>query len=186
MVARPTASPSPRYQGLRRLEVVASFDVSDNKVSNESRSPISRSSHPCSTDGIQVDMAGRCQDNAAKCLGYSGVTVWSPEGNALGRIRLPRRARTSWRPETEPPVRDRQSVALCGYRTRRARRRPRNNRLTVEDILQQRAPCFHSPAASRTPELGIMTFGRLARRRRVLDDAVLEQQEHGERVTLVV
>ena len=30
-----------------------------------------------------------CASNAGRAVGYSGVTVWSPEGKLLGRIRLP-------------------------------------------------------------------------------------------------
>ena len=29
------------------------------------------------------------QDELGRAVGYSGVTVWSPEGKLLGRIRLP-------------------------------------------------------------------------------------------------
>ena len=45
----------------------------------------------CATDGIRVDVYGNvwCSSNAGRNLGYSGVTVWSPEGKLLGRIRLP-------------------------------------------------------------------------------------------------
>ena len=42
-------------------------------------------------DGIRVDVNGNvwCGSNAGRNLGYSGATVWSPDGKALGRIRLP-------------------------------------------------------------------------------------------------
>ena len=45
----------------------------------------------CRTDGIRVDVNGNlwCGSNAGRTLGYSGVTVWSPDGKILGRIRLP-------------------------------------------------------------------------------------------------
>jgi gluconolactonase len=45
----------------------------------------------CGTDGARADVNGNvwCSSNAGQNLGYSGVTVWSPEGNLLGRIRLP-------------------------------------------------------------------------------------------------
>jgi gluconolactonase len=44
---------------------------------------------PCRTDGIRADVYGNlwCSSNAP--AGYSGVTVWSPAGVLLGRIRLP-------------------------------------------------------------------------------------------------
>jgi gluconolactonase len=45
----------------------------------------------CATDGIRVDIYGNlwCGSNAGANVGYSGVTVWNPEGKLLGRIRLP-------------------------------------------------------------------------------------------------
>jgi gluconolactonase len=73
--------------------IVVSFDVgSDNKVSNRKQlSDFMIEGVRCSTDGIRVDVNGNlwCGSNAARNAGYSGVTVWSPEGKALGRIRLP-------------------------------------------------------------------------------------------------
>jgi gluconolactonase len=45
----------------------------------------------CGPDGFRVDVLGNlwCGSNAGNSVGYSGVTVWSPEGKLLGRIRLP-------------------------------------------------------------------------------------------------
>ena len=45
----------------------------------------------CGPDGIRVDVYGNLwsSSNAGNNIGYSGVTVWSPEGRLLGRIRLP-------------------------------------------------------------------------------------------------
>ena len=45
----------------------------------------------CGPDGIRTDVFGNlwCSSNAGANLGYSGVTVWSPEGKLLGRIRIP-------------------------------------------------------------------------------------------------
>jgi gluconolactonase len=45
----------------------------------------------CSPDGIRTDIDGNlwCSSNAGNNLGYSGVTVQSPDGRLLGRIRLP-------------------------------------------------------------------------------------------------
>lgn len=45
----------------------------------------------CSPDGIRVDVFGNlwCGSNAGNNIGYSGVTVHSPEGKMIGRIRLP-------------------------------------------------------------------------------------------------
>jgi len=43
------------------------------------------------SDGLRCDVYGNvwCSSNAGQVVGYSGVTVWSPEGKLLGRIRLP-------------------------------------------------------------------------------------------------
>jgi gluconolactonase len=45
----------------------------------------------CSPDGIRCDVNGNlwCASNAGRAVGYSGVTVWSPQGKLIGRIRLP-------------------------------------------------------------------------------------------------
>jgi len=45
----------------------------------------------CGPDGIRADVYGNlwCGSNAGNNVGYSGVTVHSPEGTLLGRIRLP-------------------------------------------------------------------------------------------------
>ncbi len=45
----------------------------------------------CRTDGIRTDVFGNlwASSNAGSNVGYSGVTVWNPEGKLLGRIRLP-------------------------------------------------------------------------------------------------
>jgi gluconolactonase len=45
----------------------------------------------CGPDGLRCDVDGNLwvSSNAGRALGYSGVTVWSPAGTLLGRIRLP-------------------------------------------------------------------------------------------------
>src|SRR5262249_42453873 len=45
----------------------------------------------CSTDGVRCDVTGHvwCSSNAGRAIGYSGVTVWTPQGKLVGRIRLP-------------------------------------------------------------------------------------------------
>ena len=45
----------------------------------------------CGPDGIRADVFGNlwCSSNAGNNVGYSGVTVHSPEGRMIGRIRLP-------------------------------------------------------------------------------------------------
>ena len=45
----------------------------------------------CGPDGVRADVDGNlwCSSNAGRNVGYSGVTVWSPQGKLIGRIRLP-------------------------------------------------------------------------------------------------
>ena len=45
----------------------------------------------CGPDGMRCDVNGNvwCSSNAGRAIGYSGVTVWSPEGKLIGRIRIP-------------------------------------------------------------------------------------------------
>jgi gluconolactonase len=45
----------------------------------------------CGPDGIRADVFGNlwCSSNAGNNVGYSGVTVHSPDGKLIGRIRLP-------------------------------------------------------------------------------------------------
>ena len=45
----------------------------------------------CGTDGMRADVYGNlwCSSNAGSNVGYSGVTVHSPDGKMIGRIRLP-------------------------------------------------------------------------------------------------
>ena len=72
---------------------VHAFDLSaDNKLSNQKEFlTFMVDGIQCRTDGIRVDINGNlwCGSNAGRNLGYSGVTVWSPQGTLLGRLRLP-------------------------------------------------------------------------------------------------
>jgi len=45
----------------------------------------------CSPDGVRCDVDGNlwCSSNAGSTVGYNGVTVWTPQGKLIGRIRLP-------------------------------------------------------------------------------------------------
>jgi gluconolactonase len=45
----------------------------------------------CGPDGVRADVNGNlwCSSNAGRSVGYSGVTVWSPDAKLLGRIRIP-------------------------------------------------------------------------------------------------
>ena len=72
----------------------------------------------CRTDGIRTDVFGNlwASSNAGANVGYSGVTVWNPAGQAdrphppAGSVRQ-RRVR---RPEAQPTLHGRRAVALCG------------------------------------------------------------------------
>jgi len=76
-------------------QVVWSFDISaDGKsIRNQKQfADFTIDGVRCNTDGIRCDIYGNlwCSSNAgASGVGYSGVTVWNPEGKLLGRIRLP-------------------------------------------------------------------------------------------------
>jgi gluconolactonase len=45
----------------------------------------------CGPDGLRCDVDGNlwCASNAGRAVGYSGVTIWNPQGSLIGRIRLP-------------------------------------------------------------------------------------------------
>ena len=69
------------------------FDVgADNKVSNmKVFTDFMIDGVKCGPDGARCDVDGNvwCSSNAGRSVGYSGVTVWNPEGKLIGRIRLP-------------------------------------------------------------------------------------------------
>jgi gluconolactonase len=69
------------------------FDVSsDNRLSNGKLfSDFMIDNVKCGPDGIRADVDGNlwCSSNAGRDVGYSGVTVWTPQGQLIGRIRLP-------------------------------------------------------------------------------------------------
>jgi len=69
------------------------FDVSrDGTASNGRRFADFRiDGIKCSPDGVRCDVDGNvwCSSNAGRAVGYSGVTVWTPQGKLIGRIRLP-------------------------------------------------------------------------------------------------
>jgi gluconolactonase len=84
----------------KRLYVVSSgtgdlrvFDVTtENKLANHRVFADFRiDGVRCGPDGVRCDVDGNvwCSSNAGRAVGYSGVTVWSPEGKLIGRIRLP-------------------------------------------------------------------------------------------------
>ena len=69
------------------------FDVgADNKLSNQKRfSDFAIDGVKCGPDGVRCDVSGNvwASSNAGRHVGYSGVTVWTPDGKLIGRIRLP-------------------------------------------------------------------------------------------------
>ena len=87
---------SPDYKKVYIVsrQVVFSFDIGpDGKsIRNQKQfADFNVDGIRCATDGIRVDIYGNlwCGSNAGNNVGYSGVTVWNPEGKLLGRIRLP-------------------------------------------------------------------------------------------------
>ena len=69
------------------------FDVGpDNKLSNQKLfTDFMIDGVKCGPDGARCDVDGNLwvSSNAFRELGYSGVTVWTPDGKLIGRIRLP-------------------------------------------------------------------------------------------------
>ncbi|HEX4994975.1 MAG TPA: SMP-30/gluconolactonase/LRE family protein [Methylomirabilota bacterium] len=69
------------------------FDVgADNKLSNGKLfSNFMVDGVKCGPDGVRSDVDGNLwvSSNAGRNVGYSGVTVWTPQGQLIGRIRLP-------------------------------------------------------------------------------------------------
>ncbi len=69
------------------------FDIgADNKASNRKLfSECVIDDVKCGPDGLRCDVEGNvwASSNAGRALGYSGVSVWSPAGKLLGRIRIP-------------------------------------------------------------------------------------------------
>ena len=71
------------------------LDVADTKASNARRfSDFMINNVKCSPDGVRVDVTGHvwCSSNggqAGQAAGLNGVTVWTPQGKLIGRVRLP-------------------------------------------------------------------------------------------------
>ena len=68
------------------------FEVGDATLSNGKRfSDFMIDGVKCGPDGVRCDVHGYvwCSSNAGRAVGYNGVTVWTPEGKLIGRIRLP-------------------------------------------------------------------------------------------------
>ena len=73
-----------RHRAGRKGEVLV-FDVNADGTGRE-RAAVCRftiDGVKCSPDGVRCDVDGNlwCSSNAGRAVGYSGVTVWAPEGN---------------------------------------------------------------------------------------------------------
>jgi gluconolactonase len=65
---------------------------SDNRLSNQKVfTDCMVDGVKCGPDGVRCDVFGNlwASSNAGRAVGYSGVTVWTPDGKLIGRIRLP-------------------------------------------------------------------------------------------------
>jgi len=68
------------------------FDVDGAKLGSPKRfADFTIDGVKCSADGVRCDVDGNvwCSSNAGRAVGYNGVTIWSPDGRLIGRIRLP-------------------------------------------------------------------------------------------------
>ncbi len=69
------------------------FDVgADNKLGNgRAFSDFMVDGVKCGPDGVRCDVDGNLwvSSNAGRAVGYNGVTIWTPAGKLIGRIRLP-------------------------------------------------------------------------------------------------
>ena len=69
------------------------FDVTaDNRLANGKRfADFMIDGVKCGPDGVRCDVEGNvwCSSNAGNAIGYNGVTIWTPAGKLIGRIRLP-------------------------------------------------------------------------------------------------
>jgi gluconolactonase len=69
---------------------IFAFDVRDGKATNmRVFTDCMVDGVRCGPDGMRADRAGNIWASSNAPLGYSGVIVWSPAGELLGRIRLP-------------------------------------------------------------------------------------------------
>ena len=68
------------------------FDVENTRLTNRRLfSDFMIDGVKCGPDGVRCDVQGNVwsASNAGRAVGYSGVTVWNPDGKLIGRIRLP-------------------------------------------------------------------------------------------------
>ncbi len=83
----------PGDEGLGGKGEIYVFDVEDdNTLSNRQLfSDCTIDGVKCGPDGLRTDVDGNlwASSNAGRAVGYSGVTVWNPDGKLIGRVRLP-------------------------------------------------------------------------------------------------
>ena len=68
------------------------FEVTGNTLANGRRfADFIIDGVRCAPDGVRCDVYGNvwCSSNAGRAVGYSGATIWTPDGKLIGRIRLP-------------------------------------------------------------------------------------------------
>jgi gluconolactonase len=71
---------------------VVVFDVANTTLTNARRfADFMIDGVKCGPDGVRCDVDGNvwCSSNAGRAVGYNGVTIWTPDGKLIGRIRLP-------------------------------------------------------------------------------------------------
>ena len=88
----PALARAGRYRSGRQGRDLRRRVGTDNKLSNIKRfSDCMVDGVKCGPDGLRCDVNGNlwASSNAGRAVGYSGVTVWSPDAKLLGRIRLP-------------------------------------------------------------------------------------------------
>ena len=95
---------------------MCSTSAADNKLSNQRLfTDFMVDGVHCGPDGMRCDVDGNvwCSSNAGRAVGYSGVTVWTPDGKLIGRIRLPEVVRQHLlrRPQAKSPVHGGKPVA---------------------------------------------------------------------------
>ncbi|MEM7544124.1 MAG: SMP-30/gluconolactonase/LRE family protein [Pseudomonadota bacterium] len=83
----------PGDQGEGGKGEIIAFDVGDDNTLSNRRifTDCMVDGVKCGPDGVRADVYGNiwASSNAGRAVGYSGVTVWSPSGALLGRIRIP-------------------------------------------------------------------------------------------------
>jgi gluconolactonase len=83
---------SPDYRKLYYLwgaDVMVADVVNNRLQNNRLFTNLMVDGVKCGGDGMRVDRAGNLWAPSNAVYGYSGVTIWNPQGRLIGRIRLP-------------------------------------------------------------------------------------------------